>query len=87
MSDNPASLWQWAPWSADRSNTVSRVWLPEAGGWLYRFRNPEGLYTSTFVPELSVWVAAFNAPPNAPVAVFSNLSAATTIKQPIPTAT
>jgi hypothetical protein len=84
MSDNPPSLWQWSDWSPDRSNQVARVWLPEAGGWLYRFHNPEGLYSSTFVPDLVTWANAINPPPNAPVAVFSNLAAATTIKQPIP---
>jgi hypothetical protein len=80
----PESVWEWSPWSRDRSTQVDRVWLPEAGGWLYRFRGPEGISTTTFVPDLKAWAAAFNAPPNAPVAIFSNLAAATKIKQAVP---
>lgn len=89
MPNRPSPPWQWQPWLRDTTGLVERVQLPEAGGWLYRFRNPDGLNTSTFVPNLSLWAAAIaaaiHAPVTTPVAVFSNLTAATTIKQPIPT--
>jgi hypothetical protein len=89
MPDRLPPPWQWQPWHPDTTRLVERVELPEAGGWLYRFRNPDGLNTSTFVPNLSLWAAAIaaaiHAPVTTPVSVFSNLAAAKTIKQSIPT--
>lgn len=83
------SDWQWPDWHFDSSNAVSKVELPESGGWLLKFRSGEGAYTHVFAPDLAKWTEAIAiamaTAKNAPIEVFLDLDSATSEKQPNPT--
>ena len=64
--------------------TVRRVWLPEAGGWLYvftqdRMRN-DLVMSSVFVPSLEAWRGQ-SLPP---VSVALDLDHVVSSPQPVP---
>jgi len=81
--------WRLPPWWRDVENLNAKVALPEAGGWIYRFRDQfTGLTSQVFVPDMTAWANAIAnaiaAPKTAPVAVHLNLAAVTHVKQPVP---
>lgn len=64
--------------------TVRRVWLPEAGGWLYVFtqdsmRN-DLVVSSVFVPSLDAW----RGQGRTPVSVALDLDHVASSPQPVP---
>lgn len=79
--------WRWPGWTPDITTLVSKTEVPEAGGWIYRFRTDSN-FTHVFVPDLALWAEtiaeSIARPKNTPVSVFSNLTAARDIKQPVP---
>ena len=83
--------WRLPTWWPDVDNRNAKVAIPEAGGWMYRFRDPfTGLTSHVFVPDMTAWsnsiANAIAAPKNAPVAIYLNLSAVRHAKQPVPPA-
>lgn len=81
--------WRQPDWDHDARNLVARTEIPEAGGWIYRYRDSNSLYSHVFVPDVQVWATAISnamgAPKTTVVSVVSNLAAATHKKQPVPT--
>lgn len=79
--------WRWPPWLQDVTNVMSRVAVPEAGGWMYQFRHNE-VYTHVFAPDMAVWAEAIAEaiarPKNTAVALVSIFEQARDIKQPVP---
>ena len=80
--------WEFPQWWHDRSNFVGKVDLPEAGGWIFKFRDSAGLFSHTYVPDLSRWATAIayaiSPPKNVPVSVMSDFDSATHRKQTVP---
>lgn len=81
--------WRLPTWWPDVNNQNAKVAIPEAGGWIYRFRDQfTGLTTQVFVPDMTAWANAIAnaiaAPKTQPVAVYLNLAAVKHQPQPKP---
>lgn len=80
--------WLLPDWNADLSESATRAEIPEAGGWLYRFRSGDGAYSTVFVPNLGIWAdtiaASIAANGRDPVAVVLDLSRVSHAKQTRP---
>lgn len=81
--------WRWPPWSPDAYNLAARVEVPEAGGWVYKYRDGyDSTYSHVFVPNLQMWAdriaASIARPKNTPVSVSLDLEAVSHVKQPVP---
>lgn len=67
MADTPKQ-WRMADWHHDHQhqgpNPVSRAWLAEAGGWLYKFTDGNGIQSHVFVPHADTWVDLIKAQTN-----------------------
>ena len=50
--------WRFPTWDPDLTHHSSRTAIPEAGGWIYQIRDPNGAYSSVFVPDLTEWATA-----------------------------
>lgn len=79
--------WRLPVWDSDHNGQAARTEIPAAGGWIYRYRDGNGMFSHVFVPSLQVWVdaiaQAMSGKPRV-VAVASNFAAATHKKQPVP---
>jgi hypothetical protein len=88
VARDPDPEWVFPPWWKDKSSLVGKVNIPEAGGWMYQFRDSAGLFSHVFVPDLSSWANAIayaiSPPKNVPVAVVSDFASATHRKQSVP---
>lgn len=79
--------WRLPFWDGDRLGQVVRTEVPEAGGWIYRYRDGNGMFSHMFVPNLQTWIGAIAqavSPKPRIVAVASDFAAATHKKQPVP---
>jgi hypothetical protein len=88
-----AGGWRFADWWEDDTRKAKKVYVPESGGWIYEYRDPNGMYGHLFVPDITAWSgaigAAFSRAQHAddPVRIVPNLDAITYLKQPIPKGT
>lgn len=80
--------WLWPSFQFDTSSAVSKVEVPESGGWILKFRGGDGSYSHVFAPNLATWTAAIAqaiaTAKNAPIEVASDFDVATHDKQTPP---
>jgi hypothetical protein len=82
--------WRFPRWDSDLTNHSSRTEVPEAGGWLYQVRDPNGAFSTVFVPNVTEWAVAIGyatakaAQELVPVAVVPDPSRIRHAKQPKP---
>lgn len=79
--------WRLPDWLRDDTGVVRKVYLPESGGWLYQYRDPNGMFSHVFVPDVNAWASAIGfavAHAKDPVRVMPLLDAVTHVKQAIP---
>lgn len=82
--------WRFPRWDDDLTHHSSRTEIPEGGGWLYQVRDPNGAYSTVFVPDITLWANAIGQATAIaeqrliPVAIAPNTARIRHAVQPIP---